>query len=228
MDEDVIEEQGDWRVRLELDPDPQQPDWDGQAFVLQVNGDPWSYDRVEPANDNSDSDTFVDAWNRFAERYSRADTLEIFERYVRIFHGTKSLVTWNLGITREYGYVAFDTAALREEWGIQEDYWTEHPETLAQSTLDEWRNWAEGDVYGYVVEKKDHWIKTKRDDERDYVEGFDWVERDSCWGFSGREYAEQAAREAFKNALPSWMKLNEFGKAVRAVGPIISEGGAAR
>jgi hypothetical protein len=225
MDEDVIEEIGDYRVRLVADADPFKPDWDGQAFVLQVNGDPWSYDRVESANDNSDSDTFVDAWNHFAEGYSRAETLEVFERYVRIFHGTKSLVTWNLGITREYGYVVFDTAALREEWDITDEYADNHPGTLAQATLDEWRNWAEGDVYGYIVEKKEFWSKEYARYGVVYQteEGWDWEEVDSCWGFSGREYAEQAAKEALKDAMPRGWKLNSFGKVVRAVGPLPAE-----
>jgi hypothetical protein len=188
--------------------------------VLQIDGDPFRYVEVESANDNSGSDTFVDAWQRFAGLWSRSFTLEVFERYVRIFHGTKSLVTWNLGITREYGYVVFDTAALRELWDITDEYADNHPGTLTQATLDEWRNWAEGEVYGYIVEKKEFWSKMYDQPNRPDEAGFDWEEVDSCWGLSGRECAEEAAKEALKDAMPAPRKLNSFGETVRAVGPI--------
>jgi len=59
----------------------------------------------------------------------------------------------------------------------------------AQSCLDEYVKWCNGDCYGIVVE-----TFTKEGDE--------WVqaEEDTCWGFIGGEYAEQEMKREFDYA----------------------------
>ena len=56
----------------------------------------------------------------------------------------------------------------------------------AQSCLDEYVKWCNGDCYGIVVE-----TFTKEGDE--------WVQtdEDACWGFIGGEYAEQEMKSVF-------------------------------
>lgn len=59
----------------------------------------------------------------------------------------------------------------------------------AQSCLDEYVKWCNGDCYGIVVEtftkEGDEWVQT---------------EEDACWGFIGGEYAEQEMKSVFDYA----------------------------
>lgn len=56
----------------------------------------------------------------------------------------------------------------------------------AQSCLDEYVKWCNGDCYGIVVEtftkKGDEWVQ---------------IDEDACWGFIGGEYAEQEMKSVF-------------------------------
>jgi hypothetical protein len=61
---------------------------------------------------------------------------------------------------------------------------------VPEAELNEWRAYVEGDVWGYVVERKVDLSMT----DCDVIES--WEEVDSCWGFYGEEWAEQAAVEA--------------------------------
>jgi len=68
-----------------------------------------------------------------------------------------------------------------EAW---QQYKRAHWLKAANACCDEYTAWANGDCWGYVIEDEDG------DDTGD-----------SCWGFIGREYAEEQAREAFAEAL---------------------------
>jgi hypothetical protein len=61
--------------------------------------------------------------------------------------------------------------------------------------------WANGEVYGYIIEKKVRWEKSYADEEFDDEEGVDWVQVESCWGYHGRDWAEEAAKEALKDEI---------------------------
>ena len=167
-DLDIVEERDGYRVRLEFDDSPEQPYDDGATPILTI-----------------ERGSHVEAFNKQAEPYvgTVAELLQRFEldtveRFVKIFYGaTKMDSFYSDGIRGTY--IAFDTAEWREAVGAA-------PERLqAEDYLSEVRAWAEGEVYGHVVEKFD-------------ADADEWEATDdgTCWGFYGREWAEQAAREA--------------------------------
>lgn len=83
---------------------------------------------------------------------------------------------WDSGVV---GFI-FDTAKTREATGVEEA----NVEEALRGEVAEYSLFLEGDVYGYVVS----------DPDGDEVE--------SCWGFLGSRYVEEAAREAAE-ALPA-------------------------
>jgi hypothetical protein len=200
---DIIEERDNYRVRLQLDNDAQEPYNDGATPILRIGGD--YYGRGSAVPFNKQTNGFEDAWNRLFEcARNNAHHREIFERFLKIFHGTVKVQFYNEGASNEYGYVAFDTAAWREEMGLTDEQGLLAQSLLKEDYLDELRSWLEGDTWGYVVERKVRAI-TQREDYAtgtalDPVEFDEWeeVEDGSCWGFYGREWAEQAAKEALE------------------------------
>lgn len=207
-DLDIIEERDGFRVRLQRDTDAEQPYDDGACPILQITCD--YYGHGEAAAFNTQANGFEVAYNRFVQFKSPRDGMEIFKRYLRIFHGTKSFGTYHLRHTGEYGYVAFDTKAWLEEIGVTEENPDIEPVDRASGSLDEVKAWVEGDAWGWIVEKKVRFYRVYVDEEGielsddGYIEAEteeDWAEVDSCWGFYGREYAEQAAKEALVDAI---------------------------
>lgn len=209
-DLDIIEERDEMRVRLERDDSPEQPYDEGACPILQIATD--YYGSGEATAFNMQAAIFEKPFDVFNRAFGGRRGLEAFERYLRIFHGTKSFSTYNLRITGQYGYIAFDTKAWLEEIGVTEDNPDIEPVDRASGSLDEVKAWAEGDVWGYIIEKEVFWTKTYHDENGDDLasvhlptieSGQEWVEitDGSCWGFYGRDYAEQAAKEAFNEAL---------------------------
>lgn len=184
-DEDVVEERDGYRVRLEYDDSPEKPYDDGAVPIL-------TYDQGRVEAFNSQAEDYVSAVSEVLDRHDW-DTLE---RFVKIFYGAVKMDRWYSDGFRGY-YIAFDTAEWREKVGAPEDRLKD------EDYLSETRAWAEGDVYGYIVEKNLHYTKTYAEDPSYSEEGDEWVEVSdgSCWGFYGREYAEQAAREALDSTI---------------------------
>lgn len=56
--------------------------------------------------------------------------------------------------------------------------------------------WRDGEVYGYIIERETTWQQVKPATDEP-VTMTTWGDVDSCWGFYGREWAEENAREAF-------------------------------
>jgi hypothetical protein len=57
----------------------------------------------------------------------------------------------------------------------------------------EWRAWADGDMYGVVVENRHTGTTVWDDGGIDEVE--QWRQVDSLWGLYGHDYAADTARE---------------------------------
>lgn len=195
-DLDIIEERDGYRVRLQRDESPEQPYDDGATPIFTVEHSRWGGYRLAEAF-NKQAEPYLDA---VAEILRRHD-METLERFVKIFYGAARMDSWySEGL--EGHYVAFDTAAWREKVGAPEESLKE------EYYLSEVRAWAEGDVWGYIVEKQLRFEKRFFDPEDaevdyGYEDGTEWIEVDgeSCWGFYGREYAEQSAKEALDNTL---------------------------
>lgn len=165
MNDDVIGEGGDYRVRLVHDDDATEPYDDGSSPVFAAGMGTRYSGQVMSITNYVAADGLKAAWEKWA-----TDTA-MFERYARIFHGATSFAycdnaqMWD----RASLYATCDPAHWREAVGVAE----------GAADLDDWRAYCEGDVWGYIVERCD---------------GADgWTEVDSCWGFYGREYVTEHA-----------------------------------
>lgn len=179
---EVVETKGQYRASIILDDDAQAPDWDGMYPTLQIDG---HYSHSVDALLGDDAEDFAPILSHFYETASQP--LEAFERYLRIFHGTTQFAAHNTRLSREYGYVAFDTAKWREKHGVDAEQVKE--ENLLADVI----AWVDGDVWGVRVEKVVHWYT--QDEEIEDQDRSDWEELDSVWGYYGRDNAEQEARD---------------------------------
>ena len=144
----------------------------------------------------------------------------VVERWLRIFHGATvvlplqdvsttygpaqlSVDTYAPETLRagEYAGVTFDTPDTRAD--TMGDWVGPGPnpnaerdrETMARvlaADVETYRQWAEGDVWGYIVQTA--WV----DDGDGEITGWDAVDDmgASCWGFIGQQWAKEAAEEA--------------------------------
>jgi hypothetical protein len=178
---EVIETRGDYRVRIEIDPGPSEPEGDCEAPLL----------RVEIGSASS-----VDSRAKFADDRVRAafgywcrrpgdEGWRFFVKYVCAFFGATSVQSW-LSENENY-YVAWDTPEYREYSGA--------PADLSDADLvgAEWKAYTNGDVWDVVVEKRVTWTTDDEYDDRDTWE--DAGELAASGGYYGRDWAEQAARE---------------------------------
>lgn len=183
---DILETAGRYRVRLEVQQDAQnynpRHNDDNLANVITLKGQ-----RYIDVDENGGP--LEEGWKRIEDTY--VDAVPIFTRWARIFHGATVVEhrpyegAWSLW------YVMPDKAA--------ETTWT--PEKIIEAEIREYQAWAEGDVWGYVIEKSLTWIpKDGEVEDGDDLpdELTTWEHVDSCWGFVGREYAEDAARREFE------------------------------
>lgn len=185
-DMDILETAGRYRVRLEIQQDSEsanpRTDQDcnltnvitpkGQRYIdVDENGGP-----------------LADGWERIEDRY--VDAVPVFTRWARLFHGATVIEdrphdgAWSLW------YLMPDKAA--------ETPW--EPKRVIELEIDQYRKWAEGEVYGFIIEKDVTRIPRDAEDREDPDlddETREWEHVDSCWGHIGREDAEEAAREAF-------------------------------
>jgi hypothetical protein len=167
----------EYRVRLEADTDAGRPEDDGQWPILQLyynNRYGWEAEAF-----NEQGKPYWEAFNRLKEG---GHVTETFERYVTIFHGAGRVVTYGPNQMTDYTYVAFNPTAWREAMGIPLDRDMADEEPLAEIQA-----WIEGDVWGWIAEYRNN-VSGIADEE-------DWIDDESVWGFYGRQYAEEAARE---------------------------------
>jgi len=198
MTEQVIDERGQYRLVLVDDYDAQEPYCDGGTPLLRYSTS-WTGglrgEQVTNITSYRVSDRILEAFQEFG-----ADR-EKFERYLRIFHGMRSIV-W-LSNRGAYDYVTFDTQHWRDAMGLTEEYLSEHPdvEGTGFANLDEYAAWLSGETYGYRIERKQRWLPVNDENEvvsfLDTTEQVTWEEEDSCYGYYGHGVAEGAAREAF-------------------------------
>lgn len=181
-----------FRVILEPDQDAENPreSYDTHAGVIHV--------RTQPRyNVPRETDVLHDL-------YLVEHDFRVVARWLRIFHGATVVLplysNWNGGFNitagdvtdapaaGDYIGVTFDTPATRKASGLEPSYRAEMAASLA-SDVQHYASWADGDVWGYTVQTA--WV----DDGDGEITGWDATD-DSCWGFIGQDWAEQAAEEA--------------------------------
>lgn len=66
---------------------------------------------------------------------------------------------------------------------------------LAGQALSVWRQWREGDIWGYVIEQQVSWTT----DSPQFDDRETWEQVDALWGMYGASYAEEEALSAFNH-----------------------------
>lgn len=196
---------GVFRARVVLDEHPTEPDHDFGCPVLRLDPTGYGSARVDFTGYGSYSARHDGLkWasllilGEFIDRFGWSDGTDVFDRYLRIFHGG-SAVSWSGYGYSDYIYVAYDTRAMRETWGqTGESLETSAPE------MTEWKGYVEGEVYGIVTERATAW----EDDEPTV-----WEELESVWGFYGdseyvKEEAEATVRHHIAAAAAEMLPIN--------------------
>lgn len=179
-DGEVLETSADGQFRVRIVPDSDSPnpreDYDHAAHALTVN----DYGRYVPVD--ADGGPLADAFDRL-------DTLDadmhvtLFTLWARIFHAAVVVESKPYEGAHAVWYM---TGAEIADQGITD------PKLVINGEITEYRQWADGDVYGYVVEELTGW--TNDDDAEKTMQT--WEEVDSCWGYYGYEYASSEAKSA--------------------------------
>jgi hypothetical protein len=191
---EVIEERNGYRARIVADYYPSEPENDGGCPIIRIDANGYGGAQFEHTGYGDYYDAGFDPvrvltyFNTVRGRYE--DALEVFERYVRIFH--EGTVEWRLGSSREYGYVTFTTRKLAQEWGVAD------AEPVPAAEMVEWTSYIEGDVWIVVIEEQTITTSEVRNLEGRVIHSSEdetWTEVDSCGGHYGQEWAEQSARE---------------------------------
>lgn len=186
-DEDVIATQGDLRVILHRQEYVENPreDFDHICNVVMLP----SRDYLPP---DKDGGPYAEVWARLIDRHRHRDAVTIFQRYVAINSGR----TLHDSPYDGPECVWYTTPYLRVNgkwvWGPEEPDAARMDEVL-RGERDEYRAWAEGDVWAWEVQRS---IAYSRADGTAGGEHSHWEHVDSCGGYYGRTYAESEAREA--------------------------------
>lgn len=143
-----------------------------------------------------------------------------FGRYLKIFHNIEAYPVYKY----EHSAVAYSIRDFGDRWDSGMIGWAYidpdaetwegmEPKEIIKTTLEEYTKWRNGEVYGWIVERRvtgrkvydddtedeefDEWVE---EEETGYVKsrthgGYDAIKMDrSCWGYIGLEWAIQAAR----------------------------------
>lgn len=179
MNDDVIDTAGPYRVRLELDTDAPNPrrDYDHLCNVITP-----TQSRYLPIDD--DGGPLQYGWNYYRVR---PDSEELFVRWARMRHGVTVVVDRPTEGAWALWYLMPDKAAESSA----------PPEQVIKAEIAEYTAWASDEVYGYIIEKSVTWKAEGEHEDEIPDEMTTWEQVDSCWGYYGRDDAEQTAREEF-------------------------------
>jgi hypothetical protein len=183
---EVIETEGDYRVRIIADKGPEAPEADCEPPLLRIERGQLEFRRNTYGTDGK----VREAFDRWTSRPGD-DGWKLFVKYLRAYLGVKVIQTWqdSTGVW----YVSYDCPAWREYAGLSAD------DDLSDTDLvgGDWKAYVEGDVWGIVTEKRVTWTTG----DEDYEDRETWEETGdfaASWGYYGRKYAEEEARAALK------------------------------
>lgn len=183
---DIVEtsENGRYRVRLVLQRD-------SEAFNPRTNQDNLTH-VITPAQQryidvDKNGGPLQYGWDYFS---TRPDSEKHFIRWARMVHGA----------------VVVEDRPHEGAWAL----WYMTPEQIAEAgtapeeviaaEIKEYRAWAEGEVYSWIIEKAVEWVPKEgqvEDGDGTPDEMTTWEHVDSCGGYIGHEDAAQVAKEEF-------------------------------
>ncbi|MFF4701068.1 hypothetical protein [Streptomyces chattanoogensis] len=178
--DNIIATTTDNRFRVRLVPDEYagnpREDFDHLAHVITIDTHLGQYAHID-----KDGGPLAEAWDRVS--WNRWRGVEIFTRWARIFHGAIVIESRPARGPVSLWYLLREDA---EDLGML-------PEAYLDAERTEYEAWAEGDVYGYIVEEAVDWLRADADDTMST-----WEEVDSCWGHYGYGWAAAQARAALE------------------------------
>ena len=190
----------EYRSRLLPDTDPGEPEDDGQWPILRVEyKSNLAYYGQWATAYNQAATPYVAAFNELLAQ--RGHSTEVWERYLRIFHGTTQVRWYGLNRATDYNYVAFDTKAWHEQMGFLPNNVLD---LAKERPLAEIAAWIEGDVWGIATETR--WNPDQDKDEDD------WEPLDSVWGFYGHKYAEERAKSELDDAVQGHKVVHRYAE----------------
>lgn len=202
---DTIKENENFRVRLVNDESSEKPYDEGATPILcrYFHDYRGTFEAV-----NEQGKQYEDA---VSEAYNRLNRdMERVQRFIRAFYGAYSIIEDS---SSEAAYLAFDTTEWRESVGLTDEYLETVKDKLdraklAEGSLSEVMAWTNGEVYGYVLERRfmRHRVETVSDPVTGVVEreattdDYVWESQEECYGYFGYDVAKEAAEEVFDAA----------------------------
>ena len=204
---EVVETRGEYRAIIEIDQYPSEPEHDYGNPVLRVEPSGYGGGLVtttgygpESYREDGISGGAIDALQQFVSNHGWSDGIDIFGRWLRIWHGgdatRRSGQRWG-----EPTYVAYSTRKMAYSWGQTDETLAAHPEYLVPE-LDEWQAYCEGEVYVVSVQRRllkrteyvtlDDHHPVEADEQEVWFDVDDTV----CGGYYGEKWAREAALEA--------------------------------
>lgn len=199
---EIIEERGEYRAVIDIDQWPSEPENEYGCPVLRVEPSGYGGGLVTSTGYGSESYKHdgirqggIDALQHFVSNHGWSEGIEVFERWLRIFHNG-DVATYSGHRGDDPTYVAYLTEAMaRDCWG-----WTaEQVEGKLKAELVEWEAYCEGDVYLVTVERKVKVNSTTTTLDGEYLAETSvekWAEEEGpIGGYYGERYAREAALE---------------------------------
>lgn len=181
MSDGILEERGDYRVRIVADEYADEPYDDSQSPLLRLDGRHTKFVDSGTMRPRDDDDSVIAAIEHWNTAPSDRDW-RLFEKYLRAFYGVTQIETWNSG---SYWYVTYDSKAWRDAVGAP----------AGTADMSEYQAWCEGEAYSWVVEKRVMWSTTDAFDDM-----ATWETVDECSGYYGyTDYLKTTALEALSS-----------------------------
>ncbi|MER8116301.1 hypothetical protein [Streptomyces sp. NPDC094031] len=177
---------GRYRIRLVHDdhaPNPRH-DRDTLVHVITIDTHLGQYIPVD-----RDGGPLAEAWHRLC--WNRWKGVDIFTRYVKIFHGGTVLESAPARGARSLWYMTGEEMVALDAGLLSEGY--------IEAEMEEYEAWAEGDTWAWVIEERVGWTRDSDPDESMDT----WETVDSCSGYYGASWARKVAREALRDFVTS-------------------------
>lgn len=164
---------------IERDPDPLAPDGDGFAPAYR-------FDDMSHMSGTFEDDDVAEAYVRAVQEWGQDDAR--VPRYLRAFYGVLGYEIVRSSIYWSYKVIIFDTVAHREHVGAP---MTLPSEDYLVGDVDTWQAYLDDEVYGigWAVNPSrvmDNGEPIDLDDDT-------WEVELECWGYYGRDWAQEAA-----------------------------------
>ena len=185
---------GPFKGEIFYDTDPQDPrDWDNLGQLYIPGGRKYTkvdetilpdyvrwYDRETGWWDRSLDDLDRDEFETYLDKH---DYLWLpvyrYEHSSVAYNTTGFSCKWDSG---QVGYIMVPLSKVRKEYGVKRvsKKLRERVLDCLRGEVETYSNWANGDVYGYVISKLNDGLPVV--DVED-IDELDFTEVDSCWGF---------------------------------------------